>query len=126
MWFSIVKKLVILVLGVFLLFVLGVFLMSEVRIVSIVDEMDEKGCLETAGYSFSESINACLREGELDGNQKEAARIAVEYVGWEYATTIIEVQTARCPGCFTVELEKGRDRIRQQIILEDYVVVITN
>ena len=120
------KKILLLILGIFLLFVLGVFLISDIKTVAIGGERDEKGCLGPAGYSFDETINACLREWELDENQKEAARIAVEYIGWEYATTITSVQTARCPGCFTVELEIGEDRIKQQLVLENYAVIIVN
>ncbi len=72
-------------------------------------ERDEHGCLGTAGYSWNESIGACLREWELDSSQKKAAKIAVDYTGRSYGTTILEVLTARCPGCFSVKIEKGVD-----------------
>jgi len=87
-------------------------------------ERDEHGCLGPAGYSYNESVNACLREWELNENQKEAAKIAVDSVGYESGLTIIQVMTARCPGCFMVELEKGRDRIK--ITLEGWEVKETS
>ena len=84
-------------------------------------ERDERGCLGPAGYTYSSEVGACIREWELDDNQKYAASIAMEYVGWENGSTIIQVQTARCPGCFLVEVEQGRDR--RMLTLEDFVVV---
>lgn len=84
-------------------------------------ERDEYGCLGAAGYGWNEEVNACIRGWELTVNQREAARIAVDYIGYENGVTIIQVQTARCPGCFMVEIEKGIDRIK--VTLENYEVV---
>ena len=84
-------------------------------------QRDEHGCLGPAGYTYNSYVGACVREWELDDNQREAARIVMEYVGWENGTTVIMAQTARCPGCFVVEVEQGRNR--RVLTLEDYEVV---
>jgi hypothetical protein len=87
-------------------------------------ERDEWGCLGPAGYIYNENVGACMREWEIIGVQREAASTAVEHIGWEYATTILQVQTAECPGCFMVELEQGEEgRTRRKITLENYTVV---
>jgi hypothetical protein len=70
-------------------------------------QRDEHGCLGPAGYSWNQTIGACVREWELDESQRKAAEIAVDEAGYAKGTTIIEVETLRCPGCFNVKLEKG-------------------
>lgn len=79
-------------------------------------ERDEHGCLEPAGYSYSQKIGACVREWELDESQRKAAEIARDYVG-ETPTTIIGVETARCPGCFTVKVRQNN--LQSTILLRD-------
>ena len=93
-----------------ILFVILVVFFSGCINQPIGGERDEHGCLGPAGYTWNESVGACIREWELNENQKQAAKIAVDYVGYEYATTIIEVMVARCPGCFVVKLEQGENR----------------
>lgn len=83
-------------------------------------ERDEHGCLNPAGYTWNETASACVREWELNENQKLAAKTAVDYVGYVKGTTIIGVAVARCPGCFLVEVEKGMDRIK--VTLENWEV----
>jgi hypothetical protein len=73
-------------------------------------DRDEHGCLGPAGYMWDGEVGACIRTWELDEDQKRAAGIAVDYVGEEYATTVVEVVTARCRGCFIVKLEQGEER----------------
>ena len=84
-------------------------------------ERDEHGCRGPAGYSWSEDAGACIREWELNENQKRAAGMAVKHIGYEKGTTIIRVDAAKCPGCFIVHLEKGKDRIH--ITIENWQVV---
>ncbi|GAG23697.1 unnamed protein product, partial [marine sediment metagenome] len=36
-------------------------------------ERDEHGCLGPAGYTWDENVGACLRDWELNDNQKQAA-----------------------------------------------------
>lgn len=85
-------------------------------------QRDEKGCLGPAGYSWNDEAGACVREWELNENQRKAAKIAVDHLGWAYATTIIGVDVARCPGCFVVHLEKGNGRNRYDVTLENWEV----
>lgn len=89
---------------------------------SIGGERDGHGCLGPAGYSWDAEVGACIRPWELDESQKEAARIAVDFLGWEYATTVTGVATARCPGCFSVTIEQGEARDRFTVTLSDWTV----
>lgn len=86
-------------------------------------QRDEHGCLGPAGYTWNQTVGACVRNWELNENQKEAARIAVEYVSFDYATTIVGVDLARCPGCFVVHIEKGTDRVPADITLIGWEVI---
>ncbi|MBN1792711.1 hypothetical protein JW826_03435 [Candidatus Woesearchaeota archaeon] len=67
-------------------------------------DKDDYGCLVGAGYSWNETVGACIREWELDESQKEAARLAVLPMSYR-PITITEVETLRCPGCFNVYLQ---------------------
>jgi hypothetical protein len=71
-------------------------------------DTDQYGCLIAAGYSYNETINACIRSWELDESQAEAARIAVESFGSSNGLTVAQVETLRCPGCFIVQLRKDQ------------------
>ena len=84
-------------------------------------ERGDYGCLGPAGYSWNKNVDACIREWELTEMQQQAAKMAVEYVGYEKGITVIQVQTNECSGCFMVEIEKGRDRIK--VTLENYRVI---
>lgn len=79
-------------------------------------ERDEHGCLNPAGYSWNESVGACIREWELNENQRKAAKIAVEHVGYKIGTTVIKVNVARCPGCFAVDLERYGEQIQVALV----------
>jgi len=70
-------------------------------------QTDEHGCPGSAGYSWNEEVKACIHEGDLNENQKKAAKIAVEYVNPMKGVTIKRVDVARCPGCFQVNLIVG-------------------
>ena len=70
-------------------------------------QRDEHGCLGPAGYTFVESIGACARDWEIDSEDKrQAAKIAVEYVGFKKGLTVSEVKVFKCPGCFEVILDR--------------------
>jgi hypothetical protein len=68
-------------------------------------ERDEHGCLGPAGYSYNETLGACVREWELDTTQREVAKIAITSKIKEYGLTIIEISKDNCLGCFTVKVE---------------------
>jgi len=79
-------------------------------------ERNEHGCLGPAGYTWNESIGACVREWELDEEQKRAAGTAVEFVGYEYATTII----TGFEGSFEVTLEQGENRDLLTVVIDNW------
>jgi hypothetical protein len=85
-------------------------------------ERDEYGCLGAAGYAWSDIVDACIRDWELGENETEAASIAIDYVGSEYATTVVEVLTVRCPGCYAVKLEQGEERNPVTVTINNWIV----
>lgn len=93
---------------------------TEVEETKVGGDKDEHGCIGSAGYRFDEEIGACIRDWELDENQKRAAKIGVEAAGLENPT-IIEVLTTQCSGCFTVTLQAEKDRLKVKI--QDWLVV---
>ena len=75
----------------------------------------EYGCLPSAGYVWDEDIEACVREWELDKEQINAAKVAVDYMSHDstvYYNTILSVEKKDCLGCYDVlmkinALDKG-------------------
>jgi hypothetical protein len=72
-------------------------------------ERDNQGCLGPAGYSFDGNVGACLRNWELNDAQKEVARMAVLYKGFEKGLTVVEVLKTDCANCFKVKLELNQN-----------------
>jgi hypothetical protein len=89
-------------------------------------QTDEHGCLVAAGYSWNKDVKACIREWELNENQKKAAKIAVEYFNPMKGVTIKSVDVARCPGCFQVNLILGLNSGEKEVsvTLENWQVKI--
>ena len=89
-------------------------------------QTDEHGCLGAAGYSWNKDVKACIREWELNEDQKKAAKIAVEYVNPMKGVTIKSVDVARCPGCFQVNLILGLNAGEKEVSvpLENWQVKI--
>jgi hypothetical protein len=83
-------------------------------------QRDEHGCLGPAGYSWDAEIGACIRTWELNENQRQAAKIAVATIGQQEGLTVVDVLVARCPGCFTVDLDKYQEKTKVE--LEDWKV----
>lgn len=81
-------------------------------------QTDSHGCLGPAGYSWNESIGACLREWELDLSKREAAKIAIAPIS--YPVTILEVETLKCPGCFKIKLQRNDNRNTVDIELSNW------
>lgn len=86
-------------------------------------ETDEHGCMLMAGYTWNEEVGACLREWELNDNQKQAAKIAAEYVNTGYGMTILNVAVARCPGCFAVKIATGDRQLN--VYIENWEIATT-
>ncbi|MCK5095835.1 MAG: hypothetical protein KAR24_00615 [Candidatus Pacebacteria bacterium] len=88
-------------------------------------QRDEYGCLGPAGYTFDESIGACIRSWEMDSEEKAtAAQIAVGYVAFEKGLTVIDVEVFKCPGCFDVSLDQEGERM--SVSLRDWEVSSVN
>jgi hypothetical protein len=110
------KKIIVLIA-----LVLPIVLVSGCINTPIGGERDEHGCLGPAGYTWDESVGACVREWELDDEQKRAAGIAVEYVGYEYATTITKVVPIQeFEGSFEVTLEQGENRDLYTVVIDNW------
>jgi len=93
------------ILIVFLVIIGSIYIFNKEK--RIGGERDKYGCLGPAGYTFDEDIKACIRTWELDMEEKrDAAKIAVEFVGEKKGLTVVEVGVARCPGCFAVSFNK--------------------
>jgi eight-cysteine-cluster-containing protein len=87
-------------------------------------ERDEQGCLVGAGYSWNETIGACVRDWELDKDQARAAQIAVDYHGKTKKLSVTEVIPQDCDGCYNVVLERNQESTT--IKLEDWSVQAQN
>lgn len=86
-------------------------------------DRDANGCLVAAGYAYDEVVKACVRSFELAPEQMEAARLAVAALGPEYALTVLSVEVNETPDSFTVQLERGVERVPEWVLLQDGVVV---
>jgi hypothetical protein len=70
-------------------------------------QTDEHGCLVPAGYSWDADVQVCTRSWEIDTeDKKEAANLAVDYLGPSKGLTVVQVDVLKCPGCFIVYLQK--------------------
>jgi hypothetical protein len=68
-------------------------------------ERDEHGCLGPAGYTWNQEVGACIREWELDENQRKAAKMIVVVQSY-YPVTIVEVSEGSCEGCYDVTYQR--------------------
>lgn len=88
-------------------------------------QRDENGCLTPAGYSYNETIGACVREFELQGVLREPLKIAVDSLGKQYGLTIEKVYSlSRCQSCFVVDVDilgqkKSLD-IQNEKVVDDF------
>ena len=71
------------------------------------------GCNVSTGYSIDETIGACTISGELDNEEKEAAKTAVQKLrlspnfDTSKAIYVLGVEVLRCPNCYEVTLDIG-------------------
>lgn len=86
-------------------------------------ERDEQGCLVAAGYGFSESIGACVREFEMTSDIEEAARMAVEHVGAGYALTVVSFNSYEEFGSYEIVLERGEEWERETVYIRKGEIV---
>ena len=81
---------------------------------------DSHGCLTGAGYSWNESVFACIREWELDSNQRKAANIAV--LPLSYYVTVTEVNKQECEGCYAVKIQRNDNRQMEERIIKNWQI----
>ena len=67
-------------------------------------QRSEQGCLGPAGYTYNSFMQACIREWELNENEKRLAKIAVDHITPYPSLTVTEVEQRLCTGCFIVHL----------------------
>jgi len=67
-------------------------------------DTDDKGCLVGAGYAWDADVGGCVREWELDADQKKAANIAIMPLSYA-PVTVVDVQALQCTGCYIVTLK---------------------
>jgi len=110
--------------GIFLLGVCGiVVIVAVIMFVGNGEEplvggdRDVHGCLGSAGYTWDGDIGGCIREWEIDDNQREASKIAVDFLGRD-GLTVSEVM-----GCFLVKLVDV-DYNFFQVTLDNWVVEV--
>lgn len=72
-------------------------------------ERGEQGCLVSAGYEYDDQIGACIRDWELNENQKDGAKIAVDYLN-EEGVVVVEVMESSMSGTYRVVLETSDDQ----------------
>lgn len=83
-------------------------------------QRDEHGCLGPAGYTWNEDLGACIREWELQDDQREAVKTISDKLDYEF--TVVKVSVAKCPGCFTVELQRNDNREMVEVRLVDWQI----
>ena len=83
-----------------------------------IQQLEEKpGCLESAGYTWNEEMNACIRSWELSDDDKKAAKIALEQTKTKNnsPTNIIEVNNMKCEGCYDIQLLSNNQELNIQL-----------
>lgn len=68
-------------------------------------ERDEYGCLVSAGYSYNETLEVCLREWEFNETKREAIRVAMRYITKINSLTMVEVSESEGLGCFEIKFD---------------------
>ncbi len=86
-------------------------------------DRDTNGCLVSAGYAYVETIGACARSFELTPETEEAARVAVQQVGKEYALTVTTIETEEATETYRVTLEHGTERTVEVVSVQDGKIV---
>ncbi len=103
-----------------LIVIIGILFFAKINS-QVNDERDSKGCLTSAGYSWNDNINACIKEGELDETQREAARIATNYVGFEEGISVTDVIKQDCYGCFEIKFSNADSEFKT-VLLKNWKV----
>ncbi len=75
---------------------------------NVIGGQTENGCLVAAGYSWNETVHACIREWELNSLEKVAAQKAA--LSMNETVTILDVTAGRCAGCYLIQLKTNKEK----------------
>ncbi|MFZ5955655.1 MAG: hypothetical protein ACOYT4_04465 [Nanoarchaeota archaeon] len=81
-------------------------------------QKDEHGCLIPAGYSWNSTLNACVREWELDKDERKAVLLAS--AEFSSSVTIEQVEYKNCTGCYNVHLKRNDNDEKIMIKLKNW------
>ena len=76
-------------------------------------QRDEYGCLLAAGYTWNETLEVCLREWEIQGDDRQILEYAMNHTSKEYGLTVVNISQSICEEkeCFIVEYDiLGREK----------------
>jgi hypothetical protein len=79
-------------------------------------DRDTYGCLGGAGYTFNDEIGACIREWELNDEQRIGAFLVAEQLGRQEGLTVLEVVIDDCEDCYTVKLDKYQNHFNVKVV----------
>jgi hypothetical protein len=88
------------------------------------EESNEHGCPASGGYTWNESIGACVREWELGDNERRVAKIAARYL--EADITIKEITPASCTDCYEVFFVNNENGEEDSIVVDNWEVAEDN
>ncbi len=83
-------------------------------------QTDAYGCLAGAGYSWNESVFACVREWELNSEERRAVNIAIAPLS--YYVTVTEVSKQECEGCYNIKLQRNYNRELEEVNLKNWTI----
>ncbi len=86
-------------------------------------DRDVNGCLISAGYSFNQSVGACIRAFEMTPDIMKASKLAVDSIGSSYALTVASFNSYEEAGAYDIFLEQGVDRVKRTIYIKNWKVV---
>lgn len=64
------------------------------------------------GYIWDEDITACTKEGSLNAEEREAAKIVIMPMSYR-PITIVEVRKDECETCFIVNIKSGENKAQE-------------
>ncbi len=67
---------------------------------------DDYGCLGSAGYTYDEDLQVCMREWEFGPEERVLINLAVEEVGSTKGLTVLNITNLTCDDCHNVALRK--------------------
>ncbi|MFA5019698.1 MAG: hypothetical protein WC533_01225 [Candidatus Pacearchaeota archaeon] len=68
---------------------------------------DFYGCLTSAGYSWNESVGACIREWEFKSeNERRAINLIAAPIS-STRLTVVDVTYNGCDGCYTIKFQRN-------------------